>query len=332
MQYSQPMLVDATFLLLAFFLTVFVIFGLLHSGLAWRIAVDEPNHRSLHDRPVPRIGGVAIIFALLITWFLMWPRSDLLVPLLALLLGVVSYLDDRIGLPVMLRFGAHLVAAAIYMVYGFGSPTPLAILTGVMVIAWMTNLYNFMDGANGLAGGMTLIGFAAYGLAATSDTSMVSFCFAVSAAATGFLLFNFKPARVFMGDAGSIPIGFLAAAIGLSGWHEGIWPWWFPLVVFSPFILDATVTLLRRALRSEPIWRAHREHYDQRLLRMGWSHERLASVEYLLMILAATLALTVIRAAEAIQIAMLSGWFVILLVLMVIIDRKWNAHITKAGE
>jgi hypothetical protein len=96
-----------------------------------------------------------------------------------------------------------------------------------------------------------------------------------------FLLLNFSPARVFMGDAGSVPLGFLAGGIGIAGWRTVSWPAWFPLLVFSPFVVDASVTLARRMfMRRERFWHPHREHYYQRLVRMGWSHRRLALTEY----------------------------------------------------
>ena len=107
---------------------------------------------------------------------------------------------------------------------------------------WVTNLYNFMDGSDGLAGGMALFGFGAYALSAwlAGDAVFVVVAASIAAASAAFLVFNFPPAKVFMGDAGSIPLGFLAAALGILGWRAGHWPLWFPVLVFSPFIIDAS--------------------------------------------------------------------------------------------
>ncbi len=90
--------------------------------------------------------------------------------------------------------------------------------------------------------------------------ALASIC--VAAAGAAFLLFNFPPARIFMGDAGSIPLGFLAAAVGALGWHDGLWPLWFPVVVFAPFVVDASVTLVRRAVRGERVDLVQREIGD----------------------------------------------------------------------
>ncbi|MDP1634674.1 MAG: glycosyl transferase family 4, partial [Gallionellaceae bacterium] len=129
-------------------------------------------------------------------------------------------------------------------------------------------------------------GFACYGIAAllAHNEALAMMNFVISAAALGFLYYNFPKARVFMGDAGSIPLGFLAAAMGLWGWLQGCWTVWFPLLVFSPFLADTGVTLIRRTLRGVKITEAHREHYYQRAIRMGWSHRKMALVGYTLML------------------------------------------------
>src|SRR6185436_356022 len=95
----------------------------------------------------------------------------------------------------------------------------------------------------------------------------------------------------FLGDVGSIPLGFLAGGLGLLGWRNDLWPLWFPLLVFGPFIGDATLTLVRRLLRRERVWHAHREHYYQRMVRMGFGHRGTAWTAYAVMALCAGAAL-----------------------------------------
>ncbi|MDH5668420.1 MAG: hypothetical protein OEY86_10445, partial [Nitrospira sp.] len=107
----------------------------------------------------------------------------------------------------------------------------------------------------------------------------------VASAAGAFLLFNTHPARIFLGDAGSTTLGFLAAGLGLIGWQNGTWPLGVPLLIFSPFIVDASVTLTRRMVRGEKFWQAHRSHYYQRLALAGWGHRKTALAEYALMTL-----------------------------------------------
>jgi UDP-N-acetylmuramyl pentapeptide phosphotransferase/UDP-N-acetylglucosamine-1-phosphate transferase len=177
----------------------------------------------------------------------------------------------------------------------------------VLALVWMTNLFNFMDGADGLAGGMALIGFGAFAAAAFArgDAATAGACLAIAGASAAFLGWNFPPARVFMGDAGSIPIGFAAAAMALHGVERHLWPWWFAPVVFSPFIVDATVTLAARIVRGERFWRAHRSHHYQSLVLAGWSRRRLALAAYALMAACAGLALAAVGSAGPMQFGIL---------------------------
>ena len=125
----------------------------------------------------------------------------------------------------------------------------------------------------------------------TGDMRFAILCLSVSASAAAFLIFNFHPAKIFLGDSGSIPLGFLASGLGLLGAQRGNWPLWFPLMVFSPFIVDATVTLLRRLLSGDKIWQAHREHFYQRLILSGFGHRNTALAEYVLMLICGLLGL-----------------------------------------
>jgi UDP-N-acetylmuramyl pentapeptide phosphotransferase/UDP-N-acetylglucosamine-1-phosphate transferase len=217
----------------------------------------------------------------------------LVIPLL--LLFVISILDDIYSLSVKIRLLAHMGAAAI-LVIGSGAMNEYGLLIAVglfFLAVWMTNLYNFMDGSDGLAGGMALFGFFSYGIAAllVQDDALAWSNFTIAAAALGFLLFNFHPAKIFMGDAGSIPLGFLAIAMGVWGVQKGDWSVWFPLLTFSPFIVDATVTLVKRSLRGAKITEAHREHYYQRAIQLGAGHRNVAIFEYGLMFVSGGLAL-----------------------------------------
>lgn len=295
--------------LLAFAVTGLSISLLLRSRLA-RFALDDPNHRSLHAAPVPRSGGLAILAGALAGWGLGVP-SWLWLPLgLTLALAALSFADDLWGLPVRWRLPAHLAAAAALAAAGLTVHSPWLLLLFVPAIVWMTNLYNFMDGSDGLAGGMALSGFGAYGLAAwlAGDAAFAWAAWSLAAAAAGFLLFNFHPARIFMGDAGSIPLGFLAATFGLLGWQRGLWPWWFAPLVFSPFVADASITLAKRWLHGASILQAHREHYYQHLVRMGWGHRRTALHAYALMAAAGGSALWGTVQETAVQALLLLLW------------------------
>jgi UDP-N-acetylmuramyl pentapeptide phosphotransferase/UDP-N-acetylglucosamine-1-phosphate transferase len=283
--------------------------------------LDVANGRSLHTGAVPRIGGIGIAVGVAASLLPLHVSASLAVTLLvAAGLFLFSLLDDWRSLPVLPRLLVHLAAA-------FGVTVTISapwtwMLPSILVVTWMTNLYNFMDGADGLAGGMTVIGFGAYGIAALSTGSpLAPVCFAIAGSAAAFLIFNFPPAKVFMGDAGSVPLGFLAASLGVLGWREGTWAAWFPVLVFSPFVVDATVTLWRRLLRGERIWQAHRDHCYQRLILTGWSHRRLALVAWILMVFAALTALAVRDASSTLQGGALLTWAAIYAVAVMMIVK-----------
>lgn len=277
-----------------FFVTVLVIAFILYSKLG-KLIQDVPNERSLHSNPVPRTGGIGLILGIVAGWSMLAEALPWWVWLPGLLLFAVSLLDDIRNLPVWQRLLAHLLAAAL-LVAGSGADLHAGWAVAILLFfftVWMTNLYNFMDGSDGLAGGMALFGFGSYGMAAllAQDQVLGLVCLTIAAAAAGFLLFNFHPAKIFLGDAGSIPIGFMAAGLGVWGWLRADWTLWFPLIVFSPFIVDATVTLMKRTLRGVKITQAHREHYYQRAVQMGAGHRAVALAEYALMLGAGGLAL-----------------------------------------
>lgn len=291
------------------------------------MVLDHPNQRSLHSRPTPRTGGVAMMAGILAGWVAIqssWGWAAL--PML-LFLAAVSFLDDLRNLSIVWRFLAHFAAAGVFVaLYVWPDLGLVAAVAAVLAMVWMTNLYNFMDGSDGLAGGMSLFGFGSYGLAAwlQGDAAFAGLNWSVAAAALAFLLFNFHPAKIFMGDAGSIPLGFLAAAFGLLGWKLGYWPLWFPVFVFSPFILDASVTLAKRLLRGEKVWQAHREHYYQRLVQMGWGHRQTALAEYALMAAVGASATWAIALDGRTQLVFGIGWGLAYLLAMWLVDSKWS--------
>lgn len=306
--------------LCAFFVCWLVLTTLMQRTL--RLPMDHPNSRSLHATPTPRVGGIGIITAVLTAALLI--QSPVLWPFMlgALVLAAISLLDDYRNLPVHWRLLAHVAVAV-----GLIRFTPLGdmhLFVTTLAIVWMTNLYNFMDGADGLAGGMAVIGFGAMAIAAgwSGAPHLALLCVGIAAAALAFLRFNFPPARLFMGDAGAIPLGFLAATLGMYGVTQNTWPALFPVMVFSPFILDASVTLIKRALRGDKIWRAHREHYYQRLVRMGWSHRKLAFAAYALM-LACALGGLLLLWKPAYTAAVVLVWTSAFLFIFIALDRRW---------
>lgn len=314
------------YLAAAFIGTFLALLLLLRTRLV-SIALDQPNQRSLHSMATPRTGGLAIMMGMLIAWCLMM-QAWIWVALL-LFLVAVSLVDDMRGLSVRWRLLAQLLACTIFVLMDMPNLAWWWLPLSILAITWMANLYNFMDGSDGLAGGMALFGFGFYALAAyfANDAQLALMSGAIASAALAFLLFNFYPARIFMGDAGSVPLGFLAGSIGLYGWQHGNWPLWFPIIVFSPFIVDATATLLKRLLRGEKVWQAHRSHYYQRLVQMGWGHRKTAIAEYALMLAVGGSAVFLLTQPKLIVLYALILWALVYVAIMWLIERFWAAHI-----
>ena len=324
--------------------------------------LDHPNERSLHDIPIPRTGGVAIIGSLSLGVI---AAQILGLPVLregvsrlggvyleswilgmTMLLGLVSFVDDRGGVPVWFRLGCQLAASGILaLVAGFVLPAIAIPLLGtielrwlgipltILFFVWFTNLYNFMDGMDGFAGGMTVIGCGVLGyLGWQAHHPVISFIATLqAAAAAGFLVHNFPPAKIFMGDVGSVSTGFLAAALIVLGCRDGVFDLWVPLIVFSPFIVDATVTLIRRAVHHKKVWEAHRDHYYQRLVLSGWGHKRTVLAEYGVMALCGGLAIVYQYASEEWRLIVLGVWGMVFLSLVFAV-RSVGQRIQPVGS
>jgi UDP-N-acetylmuramyl pentapeptide phosphotransferase/UDP-N-acetylglucosamine-1-phosphate transferase len=313
--------------LTAFAAALFAVWWLARGRLS-SLVLDHPNPRSLHEAPIPRTGGLGLHAGAQLGLAVIAPNLPAALWIAFIVLMVVSFWDDLREIPALARLAAHLAACGLFVAAVLpGEYGMLPVAVAAIAIAWMANLYNFMDGADGLAGGMALIGFSIYGaaawLAGSAEFALVNF--SIAAAAAAFLVFNFHPARIFLGDAGAVPLGFLAAALGLIGWLQRDWTWWFPVLVFAPFIVDASVTLGRRFLRREKVWQAHRDHYYQRLVQLGWGHRRTALAEYALMLASGLLAIAGLALPAALQAVLLAAAAGAYLLIMVSIERAWRA-------
>jgi len=292
--------------------------------------LDAPNDRSLHQTPTPRTGGIAIVLTILAVWALQTWQYDMpeamgWITIAALLVAGVSFVDDLRELSPLIRIVVHGIAAALLIAGGlvmFGGWVGM-LFTWVGII-WMLNLYNFMDGMDGFAGGMTLFGFGFLACAGwlQGANEYALFSLLIAAAALGFLVVNFPPAKIFMGDVGSATLGLLAAGFSLWGIHLALFAWWFPLLVFSPFVVDATVTLVRRMINRERIWEAHCSHCYQLLVQMGWGHKKTVLVEYIFMITAGASALLALKFNNNVVTAVvLVVWAVIYSVVLLQVQR-----------
>ena len=267
-----------------------VLTGLASRVLRRRGVLDRPNPRSSHTRPTPRGGGLAVMAALALGWLAAAALRDLSDSMtlglgggaaatvlgIGLALAVVSWLDDLRDLPLAFRLAVQglAVAAGVSLLpeqgLVLGGLVPLWADRGLAALAWLwfVNLYNFMDGIDGLSAVETVsigIGVAAVALLADARPALAAEAIVVAGAMLGFLWWNRPPARIFLGDVGSIPLGYLVGWLLLSLAAAGQWA--AAALLPAYYLADATVTLLRRLARGAPVWRAHAEHHYQHAAR-----------------------------------------------------------------
>jgi UDP-N-acetylmuramyl pentapeptide phosphotransferase/UDP-N-acetylglucosamine-1-phosphate transferase len=251
--------------LLPFLLAMGGSYWLSRPGNKWA-AVDKPNSRSMHSVPTPRGGGLAVLAPLLLMYAIsLGDFMDANIVIGLLLVAIVSYIDDRRSLSSRLRLVVHVIAACV-LVLPQGHPLYLGIGLCLLTV-WCINLYNFMDGIDGLAASMGVIGFFAIYIVNLHNVQaqLASISSIVAFSCLGFLMFNFPPAKIFLGDVGSASLGYLMAVAIVLTTEGGLSDSLPPLLIFAPFLLDSTFTIARRLLSGEKFWTAHRSHLYQRL-------------------------------------------------------------------
>ena len=231
-----------------------------------------PSERSLHNTPVPRGGGLGIAASVLFGLICVGQPPN--VTLAILMVWAISAWDDWHGTPPWARLALHGVAAALIVVVGAQLPSLAAILW-LFALIWAINLFNFMDGADGIAAATAVsggMGLAVLSLSTHPDSMVTLGALIVAGAAAGFLFFNLPPARIFMGDGGSTVLGLTLAVLAFQGVTGKLWTVAVPLALFVPFWADATYTLLRRTASGRNPLTPHRDHLYQRLVLAGLGH------------------------------------------------------------
>lgn len=279
------------------FLSMFIVGRVREIAISNQI-IDIPNERSSHSVPTPRGGGLGIVLVVLIGTLLLGlldlaPWNVVGAVLIGGFVAYIGYIDDRRDLSPLRRGLVHLIAASLGMALLGGMP-PLDLgfiildwgwfgtLVAIIGIVWMINLYNFMDGIDGLAGSEAVFVFSVGGimLAGTGLGGLVPLCVLIAGACLGFLRWNWPPAKIFMGDVGSGFLGYLIAVLAIAASKQGflLWVW---LILSGVFIVDATITVIRRILRRAKWYAPHRSHAYQHLT-MRWNSHLRATVAILL--------------------------------------------------
>ncbi len=264
----------------------FILTGLATWYARRRGLLDHPGERHSHIVPTPRGGGAGLVAAMLLVSLYIggavptdfWVKG--IVPGVVVL-AVTGWWDDHASLGVRLRFFIQLAVTCWLLWCAFQT----GLLQGVVVmtlcafsIVWLTNLYNFMDGSNGMAGlqGLFVSLVLAFLFHSSGDSQYALYALILAGCCFGFLPWNLGHAKVFMGDVGSLALGFLIAALFLYGVGSGAFSLAVAWLVMLLFVTDSTLTLLRRVIKGERWYNAHRQHLYQRLIAHGWTHSRVA--------------------------------------------------------
>jgi UDP-N-acetylmuramyl pentapeptide phosphotransferase/UDP-N-acetylglucosamine-1-phosphate transferase len=274
---------NATLLALVAALSACLLTGVFLRVMRAANRLEQPSERGMHARAVPSGAGAAIVLVLLVLWpfWQGWRLDALAIALLVATAGLaaLSWIDDHHRLSPAVRFPAHFVAVALMLflldpgqrVAPFLSLAVERVLLGFGWL-WFINLFNFMDGIDGIAGAEAVavgVGYVAVAGAAGFDGPLRDLALVLGAASAGYLVWNWHPAKVFMGDTGSIPLGFLLGWLMIDLACRGHWAAAAILPLY--FAADATLTLFMRLSRGETPWQAHREHFYQRAVLGGAS-------------------------------------------------------------
>jgi UDP-N-acetylmuramyl pentapeptide phosphotransferase/UDP-N-acetylglucosamine-1-phosphate transferase len=280
--------------------------------------MDRPVARSVHREPVPRGAGLALVPILTLLWVILPaidPTAESLPLVLVIgtaLIAFTSWLDDLRGLSPWLRLAVQALAvlmglmalASLPPVFQGWLPRPLDLALAGLLWLWFVNLFNFMDGSDAVAGGQALtigLGLAAIAIDQGWTGLTAAQGLALGGIALGFLVWNRPPAKIFLGDVGSIPLGYLIGWLLLWTATQGAWA--APLILPAWFLTDTTLTLIRRAWRRAPLLESHSEHSNQEAIRLGHSQARVAGLALIANIALALLALGAERNQQLLGLA-----------------------------
>lgn len=279
------------------FIGTWLLTGVLRRYAVARGLMDVPNQRSSHEIPTPRGGGLAIVVSFLGGLTYLWAQGRLPTGYLAAYFGagawvaLVGFLDDHGHIAARWRLLAHFLGAAWFLagmeklpplnIVGIEfDPSGIGLVPVAIYLVWLLNLYNFMDGIDGIAGieAVTVCVGASMmiWMGEPSGGAAWELPLVMATAAAGFLVWNYPPAKIFMGDAGSGFLGMMLGAMSIETSIVAAQLFWCWLVLLGVFIVDATVTLMRRMFRGERFYEAHRTHAYQHAARILGSHKRVS--------------------------------------------------------
>lgn len=298
-------------------------------------AVDKPNARKVHQKVMPRMGGLAIFISFLIGSIIVSPNDPFHIAIVmgAFMIVIIGMLDDIYELSAKWKLAGQLVAAMTVVIYGglqiefinlpFGGSIEFGILSIPMTIFWIlafTNAINLIDGLDGLAAGVSSIGLFTLAVVAflMGNDYVLIMSLIVLASTLGFLFFNFHPAKIFMGDTGSLFLGYIFGVLSVLGFKNvTIVSFIVPVLILGLPIFDTIVAMIRRKLNNVPLYSADKSHVHHRLLSFGFSHKQTVFVMY---------AISILLGSSAILFSMATIFWSFIIILTVLLAMEIMAE------
>ncbi|MEN6328395.1 MAG: glycosyltransferase family 4 protein [Syntrophomonas sp.] len=307
--------------------------------------LDIPNERSSHDVVTPRGGGLGFVIIFLFCLCILWSMGLIeLNNYLALvgggvLIAVVGWTDDKNGLTQQVRSFFHFLAAA-WAVYCLGGFSVINVgftnlhlswvgsIVAVIGTVWMINLYNFMDGVDGIAGTEAVSVAVMVGLLLLWQQSFshAIVCFLLAASVMGFLIWNWPPAKIFMGDVGSGFLGYIFAVMAMWSEQSEAIPLIIWMLLLGVFVIDATVTLVKRMRKGEKLYEAHRSHVYQLAVQAGYSHKQVTDTVLLINVLLGIIAIGAVSYSNY-SLGISLGTAIVLIIIHCILGKVFNKKI-----
>ena len=252
--------------------------------------LDIPNERSSHNIPTPKGAGLGIIATLLIIYYTFFPITDFLFTGAVLILTILSFMNDNKQISIVIRLIVQIALTIIVLI--FWPPLKDVVLLNdiiplwleniiiFLLIIWLINLFNFMDGIDGISGIQCIIigigvGSSLYLSQGVYELEQIVAGF-IAGSGLAFLLWNWQPAKIFLGDAGSIPLGFINAVLILLLCKNDLW--YVAIIINNYYFFDASITLLRRIKMRKKPWKAHKDHFYQKAIQNGYSHSKVCKI------------------------------------------------------
>ncbi len=296
--------------------------------------VDIPNDRSSHAVTTPRGGGLSISLSLItcllfiITTHNNIPNYFLLFTFCIVVISIIGIIDDLKGLSIKIRGLIYVLISSVFITVVLNNNSNEIYFAFLLIIflTWFINMYNFMDGADGISSIQAITCALPVGVifSIINQNTLALFCYSMAASSVGFLIWNWPQAKIFMGDVGSCVIGFVFGCLMIVTYLFDYFSLYIWFILLSFFIVDSLLTLIMRILTREKWYMAHRSHSYQRILQIGFTHTRLASIFIIYTLLIQWPAVFIVYRMPEIGVYITSAIYIILVYVWYVVQKKYK--------